>query len=58
MNNTIEIKENICDCHPETCNCGKYNVFLNGEKLTNSYDLKNAKALVSQLEKALKLAKG
>lgn len=54
--NKIEIKNSRCNCHPETCCHGRYDVFLNGEKVKNCYDLQNAKTFVSQLEKAFKIA--
>ena len=38
MRNALEIKYNSCDCHPETCSCGKYVVYCADKRICSLFN--------------------
>lgn len=51
-----QLRRTRCNCHPETCCCGEYTLYLNGERIVSGYrdnlqkvaDAVNAAAALSQ----------
>jgi hypothetical protein len=53
----FEIKPTRCDCHPETCCCPDYTLFLDGKRLVRDSDKENLEQIVKIGETAIKHTK-
>lgn len=49
MSKNLEVKYNSCNCHPETCSCGKYVVYCRGKRICSLFNDEEKVAFLKML---------